>query len=568
MRQAGIVSVFCIILLFAVIAKAAPPEAVPGFEAPPAGARSDTLFLFAAEGSGSFGSPGTDERGFTFDGPDGTAEKAGWFGVDRTAQEHHWHLASTDLCAGTGTDMSEAQPFDIGDTDNDFALWCGSLGNCNWADPDGYGNYWNQTVLLDLGAVSHGADIAVSFAYRTDYEGNGYDYLRLASWLDDSWELQWSDQTGGDRTYREAEVAIPAVEFDADNLRLAFTFRSDGAWSDQDGSFLSDLGAVWLDNIHVEQSEEEVFAYDFEVGQLPSEMHFEHGESAGDFAKLYEDLFQGDALPVNESFVWAFFDSMTSSSEAPEYDFGIVRGPPYLDNAIESPRLSVDANGQALSIGPATRIILSADIYMDMHIESLVFYAWEIGAVMSGSGDCDPVFQNDNTVYYGEERNWVTVTRDVTEDLHLSAGGAPWAVEAIVAQFAVVDMEEEWGNGWWGPRTQAPYFDNIHVILVEGDLTAAPAAPPVPVLSAHPNPFNPNTELRLILPEPGPKRVSIHDITGRRLITLLDEDLPAGEQRLSWNGRDAQGQALSSGLYLAQVEGRSSRASLKLMILK
>jgi hypothetical protein len=113
------------------------PNAAPAF-----GAREDTFFLFAASGPGSYGSPGTDARGFTFDHEGGPAE-AGWFGVDLTAQEGEWwHLADTDLCAGTGTDMSEALPFDTGDTVNDYALWCGRSEVCGWFDPDGYGNHW------------------------------------------------------------------------------------------------------------------------------------------------------------------------------------------------------------------------------------------------------------------------------------------------------------------------------------------------------------------------------------------------------------------------------------------
>ncbi|MCB1161260.1 hypothetical protein KDL67_01085, partial [bacterium] len=41
---------------------------VPRAEAPPAySERADTLFLFAASGSGAWGAPGTDDRGYTFD---------------------------------------------------------------------------------------------------------------------------------------------------------------------------------------------------------------------------------------------------------------------------------------------------------------------------------------------------------------------------------------------------------------------------------------------------------------------------------------------------------------------
>ncbi len=60
------------------------------------GARADTLFLFTESGEGSFGSPGTDARGFTFDHEGGPAP-AGWRGVDMNDEGSFWHVASTDI---------------------------------------------------------------------------------------------------------------------------------------------------------------------------------------------------------------------------------------------------------------------------------------------------------------------------------------------------------------------------------------------------------------------------------------------------------------------------------------
>lgn len=568
MRRTVAVLAISLLGLSALHAAAAPPQI--STEPPPAdrSARGDTLFLFAAEGPGSFGSPGTDSRGFTFDGPDGEAEKAGWFGVDLRAQEIHWQLAPTTLCAGTGTDMSEAAPFDTTDTVNDFALWCGSQGNCDWANPDGYGNYWEQFVMIELDPLAVDKDVTVSFAYRSDFEGSDYDYLSLRSYLGDGGHVHWSDRTGGDRTYREAEVVVPAVWLDLERPRLAFRFKSDGAWSDQDGDFPSDLGAVWLDNIRVEQAGRELLAADFETGQLPAELHFEAEESAGDYAKLYQGLFQGDSDPVNDSFVWAFFDSSTSSWEDPEYEFGIFRGPPYVKNVIESPRLSVDSSGAPLALGPGTRVLLGFDVYLDLDISDLIFHAWYIGGVMVDSGNCNPQFENDNTVYYDESRAWVSFVRDVTEELRESAGGVPWNAESIVARLAVLDMYDIWGFGHSEHRNQAPNFDNIRVMLVEGDLTDVPPTPVGLSLSASPNPFNPSVELRLVLPGAGRCKVTLHDLSGRRVAALLDEKLPAGERRLRWDGKDEAGAPLPSGVYFARASVPGSETSIKLVLLK
>lgn len=557
-----------VLLLATAPIQAAPPQPSPDTSSPGAQARSDTLYLFAAEGPGSFGSPGTDARGFTFDGPGGGPEPAGWFGVDLRAQELHWQIAPTSLCAGTGTDMSEAAPFDTLDTVNDFALWCGTEGPCDWVDPHGYGNHWDQYVVLELGAAPVQADIAIEFAYSTDFEGGEWDYLEVGSFHDGDWHWPWYDNTQGDRTYREVEVVLPDYYLQMDSLRLAFRFQSDGGWSDQDGQYLSDLGAVWLDNIRVSQRGSVLFESDFESGELQPELRLEHGESTGDYSNLYQGLFQGDADPVNESFVWAFFDSSTMSFYDPEYEFAIAWGPPYLKNAIESPRLSVDSTGAPVSLGPATRVLLGFDVYLDMNIIDLIFYAWYIGGVMVGSGNCDPWFKNNNIVSYGDDRIWVTLVRDVTEEFRESAGGAPWNVESIVARLAVMDMTDVWYHDHHEHRNQAPYFDNVRVMLVEGDLTSAPPAPALPSLAAFPNPFNPTVELRLSMPNAGRCTLTLHDIAGRRVVTLIDEELPAGERRLTWDGVDEDGSRLPSGVYLARAVGAGGEAGLKVVLLK
>jgi len=561
-------------LLVGLLASGAGETPRPAEELPPpgAGARTDTLFLFAAEGPGSPGSPGTDARGFTFDGPAGEAAPAGWHGVDLTDEGVHWQLASTAICAGTGTDMSPAQPFDPGDTHNDFALWCGGDDPC-WADPLGYGNDWDQLVVIDLTGHPVTDSVRLDLAYRSDFEGGDYDYFSVAVkvWVTPiRWDGVFFNHTGSDRTFRELSVSIPALEFDdmAERPQVALRFTSDGGWSDEDGSYLSDVGAVWIDNLRVSVDGEEVLATDFEDGIVPARLSLIAYPAAGDFAQLYQGLYQGNADPVNESFVWACFDSLTSAYEAPGYEFGIVRGPPYVDNAIESPPLAVDGSGAPLALGPATRVLLRADIYWDLSISDLIFVAWEIGARLTGQ-PCPGSFHSNNTVYYGELQDWTTSTWDVTDYLWESAGGQFWHIDAVTARLRVVDMYGEWGFGYWEERNQAPYFDNIRLMLVEGDLTAAPAVPAANLaLSAQPNPFNPATELRFSAPADAPVRLDIFDLAGRRVATLFEGPATGGEQRATWIGRDGRGNPLPAGVYLARLKTADEFSALKLLLLK
>ena len=93
----------------------------------------------------------------------------------------------------------------------------------------------------------------------------------------------------------------------------------------------------------------------------------------------------------------------------------------------------------------------------------------------------------------------------------------------------------------------------------------APAAARL-ALQAAPNPFNPRTEIRFTLTEAGPARLEILDVRGRRLARPVDGELPGGEHRVRWDGRDADGRPLPAGVYLARLTTASARQTLKLVL--
>lgn len=96
-----------------------------------------------------------------------------------------------------------------------------------------------------------------------------------------------------------------------------------------------------------------------------------------------------------------------------------------------------------------------------------------------------------------------------------------------------------------------------------------PAAGRVALLPNRPNPFNPSTELRFALAEPGRVTLTVHDLSGRRQRALLEAaPCPAGEQRLVWDGRNDAGVALPSGVYLLRLEAAGQTLSRKVTLLK
>ncbi|HEX7878042.1 MAG TPA: FlgD immunoglobulin-like domain containing protein [Candidatus Eisenbacteria bacterium] len=82
---------------------------------------------------------------------------------------------------------------------------------------------------------------------------------------------------------------------------------------------------------------------------------------------------------------------------------------------------------------------------------------------------------------------------------------------------------------------------------------------------ASPNPFRAGTTLRFALSSAGPARLTIFDVTGRRVARLVDGDLPAGEQALSWDGRNESGAMTAPGFYLARLESAGETRSVRIV---
>ena len=70
---------------------------------------------------------------------------------------------------------------------------------------------------------------------------------------------------------------------------------------------------------------------------------------------------------------------------------------------------------------------------------------------------------------------------------------------------------------------------------------------------AAPNPFNPHTTLHVQLPTSGPVRLTLYNVAGQVVHTLVDRALEAGYHTFHWDGRDQHGRPVPSGVYLYRL---------------
>lgn len=87
-------------------------------------------------------------------------------------------------------------------------------------------------------------------------------------------------------------------------------------------------------------------------------------------------------------------------------------------------------------------------------------------------------------------------------------------------------------------------------------------------LRNYPNPFNPTTNIEFNISCSGQVKVEILNILGQRVRTLLDELQTPGNKLVTWDGKDASGNELSSGIYFCRVTTPQFSQTRKMLFLK
>lgn len=84
----------------------------------------------------------------------------------------------------------------------------------------------------------------------------------------------------------------------------------------------------------------------------------------------------------------------------------------------------------------------------------------------------------------------------------------------------------------------------------------------------YPNPFNPSTTIRYDIPQAGLVNLTIYDLNGRLIETLVNEYMATGSHQVSWNGRDASGISVASGVYIYRLQQVGRVQSRKLTLIR
>ncbi len=124
---------------------------------------------------------------------------------------------------------------------------------------------------------------------------------------------------------------------------------------------------------------------------------------------------------------------------------------------------------------------------------------------------------------------------------------------------------EQYGFGGW-------YIDDILISTENYTDSEGGEIPPSDLVNKlyepTPNPFNPTTLIRFRVSNKSNVNLSIFDVSGKMVRTLIDEYMSRGEHGIRWNGRDDRGRILASGVYFCRLSIGSHTSTRRLVLIR
>jgi len=118
-----------------------------------------------------------------------------------------------------------------------------------------------------------------------------------------------------------------------------------------------------------------------------------------------------------------------------------------------------------------------------------------------------------------------------------------------------------------GPLTCGPGGFAVKLADIETGISTIRTGD-TPRVGAYPNPLNAQTTIRYSIPATGMVNLGVYDVNGRLVRVLVNEQEPAGDHAVTWDGRDDTSGFAASGVYFCRLEAGGVMQTKKLVLLK
>ncbi|MCD6595702.1 T9SS type A sorting domain-containing protein [bacterium] len=189
-------------------------------------------------------------------------------------------------------------------------------------------------------------------------------------------------------------------------------------------------------------------------------------------------------------------------------------------------------------------------------------------AVINVGNPKEPVLENSYTTVWGTD---LAIDGDFA---YLSDGQGAMKVFDISHLPDVELVDEIPNSGYWthiyadnGSIYGIDALAGVYVYRLSSLNTYTRKTPNLPVenkiIDAYPNPFNSSTAITFSVAEKSRLDFSIYDVTGKQVVTLINDVVPAGKYTLHWNSDDSP-----SGTYFAVLKTPTSNSEQRLILVK
>ncbi len=160
-------------------------------------------------------------------------------------------------------------------------------------------------------------------------------------------------------------------------------------------------------------------------------------------------------------------------------------------------------------------------------------------------------------VYNGMPSLWELIAQNVTDTFYIDTQWAQLTPE--VYQFAVVAV---YSNGVESDPILSNSLEKFPVIADENIILKKNR------ISNYPNPFNPDTTIKLDLVKSGETKLTIYNMQGKKVKKLIDAYYKKGVYEIYWDGQNDGGEAVASGNYIIKLQQDGKETTRKMLLLK
>jgi len=218
----------------------------------------------------------------------------------------------------------------------------------------------------------------------------------------------------------------------------------------------------------------------------------------------------------------------------------------------------------------------------------IIFY---IG-INNNSGSVMAGITNGFRIYSPDGATWTSTTTDTLGTLGGAQSGLPigWDNTAYSITIGpiplddtnkVICIDSSWyppSGLWkwagqpaadWYPDWEGPYCYAVRALGSDVDSRPGDGLPEDWKLSQnYPNPFNPNTQIPFSVKTHAHVSLTVYNVLGQQVATLVDKELAAGNYTADWNGNSDAGSAVASGIYFYRLEAGDFVETKKMTLLK